>query len=233
MLSVLAFGFLLGVRHALDADHLAAVATLTSRSTTLRRAVRHGLAWGIGHTVTLFVAGMVVLFVTDTVPREFARWLELAVGAMLIGLGGDLLVRIWRDRVHFHRHAHGDGTDHFHAHSHRGEPRGRHDPRFHRHAHASMLPLRALLVGMMHGMAGSAALMLLTLQALRSPWLGLIYIALFGLGSLLGMGLFSALIAVPLGAARRLTGVYNTLQAAIGAGTMVLGIVIIAEFAPV
>ena len=104
---------------------------------------------------------------------------------MLIGLGAHVLWRLWRDRVHFHRHGHGDGTVHIHAHSHAGEtlPHARAP-----HAHAHGFRWRTLLVGLMHGMAGSAALLVLAVSQASSPAVGLGYVALFGIGSMIGMG---------------------------------------------
>jgi len=159
---------------------------------------------------------------------------------MLVGLGLDVLRRLLRDRVHFHSHQHGPQARHFHAHSHAGEPRSGHDPTRHRHDHARPfaqtvsrwlgdMPLRALFIGLMHGMAGSAALILLTLESIDSPWTGLAYMALFGVGSMLGMGLLSVVIAVPLRrSARGLTWFHNGLQAVIGSATVVLGVGIVA-----
>jgi sulfite exporter TauE/SafE len=221
--SILALGFLLGLRHATDADHVAAVATLATRSRSLAHTVAQGIAWGTGHTLTLMLFGGAVLVLGMVVPEHAARGLELAVGVMLVALGADALYRLRRERVHFHAHRHADGVAHFHAHSHRGESVP-HDPARHEHRHPHGFPARALLVGMVHGMAGSAALILLSLETLRSPAWGLLYIAVFGLGSILGMALLSAAIAVPLRlTSRRLGRAYHGLSAAIGLATMVLG----------
>jgi len=149
---------------------------------------------------------------------------EFAVGIMLLVLGADVLRRIVKERIHFHVHSHGADKKHFHAHSHKGEQPGAHSEHGHKHSHARRFPIRALLVGLMHGMAGSAALIILTLQTLSSPWLGLVYIAIFGVGSIVGMGLFSFVIAIPLRAASHMTWAYNGLQAVIGTATMALGI---------
>ena len=135
--------------------------------------------------------------------------------------------RLRRERVHFHAHRHADGVAHFHAHSHRGEGVA-HDPTRHDHRHPRGFPGRALLVGMVHGMAGSAALILLSLEALRSPVWGFAYIAIFGLGSILGMALLSAAIAVPLRlTSRHLTRAYGGLSTAVGVATVMLGCYIV------
>ncbi len=220
MLSLMLFGFLIGMKHALEGDHIAAVAALAADGGSFRHTLKQGVAWGLGHTLTLFAFGALVIVLDASLPERFADWLEFTVGAMLVLLGLDLLRRVVRDRIHFHSHGHGGGDVHLHAHSHRGEA-GHHE---HRHRHTSGVPLRALIIGLMHGMAGSAALLLLTAATTQSPWLGLLYIALFGLGSMAGMAAFSVVIAVPLRAsARGMTWMHNGLQAVLGATTIVLG----------
>ncbi|MEM7208110.1 MAG: urease accessory protein [Pseudomonadota bacterium] len=226
-LSVLLIGFALGMRHALDADHLVAVATLAGRASSPWQAVRHGAVWGLGHTLTLCLFGAVILSLGSAIPDHVAIALELCVALMLIVLGLDLLRRIFRDRVHFHAHTHGDdqaaATRHFHAHSHAGE--GAHVASDHRHEHPEGIPRRALLVGIMHGMAGSAALIFLALDASASVWHGMLYIALFGVGSIIGMASLSLIIALPMRfAARSATGLYNGLQAVIALSSVSIGV---------
>jgi len=227
MIPILLLGFLLGMRHAIEADHIAAVATLVSRNNSIRKGIQQGVAWGVGHTLTLFLFGSIVLFAANIVPENFVNKIELAVGVMLIILGGDVLRRIITERVHFHTHSHnqpdGNANTHFHAHSHKGEKKLEHDANHHNHVHPQGFPVRALLIGLMHGMAGSAALILLTLQTLSSPWLGLVYIAIFGIGSIAGMALFSLVIVIPLRATRHMTWLYNGLQGVIGTLTIGLG----------
>jgi ABC-type nickel/cobalt efflux system permease component RcnA len=227
MLGVLFLGLLLGMQHALEADHLAAVASLASGNRSRRSIVRHGAVWGLGHMLTLSVfAGAVVLSERAVSPR-LAEWLEFAVGVTLILLGASVLYRIVRERVHFHIHRHGGGEVHLHAHSHAGDP-APHTVSPHDHVHPGAFPLRSLVVGMMHGMAGSAALVVVAATALNSTLEGLVYVFLFGLGSVAGMALLSAVIAVPLSlTARLLTWANRGLQGAIGLATMVLGGVIL------
>ena len=222
MTSILLIGFLLGMRHAIESDHVAAVASLAARRPTLRHAVLQGVVWGLGHTVTLFVACSAVLFLDRLMPERAAEGIEVAVGVMLLLLGLDVLHRLWRERIHFHLHRHGDGTVHLHAHSHPGETR--HDPRHHRHEHPEGFPLRALCIGMLHGLAGSAALLLLTVEGSSSPLTGLVYVALFGIGSIAGMALLSVVIAVPLHwSAQSITWLHNSLQGAVGVLTITVG----------
>ena len=222
-LSVLMIGFLLGIRHATDADHLAAVATLATRHYSLAQSMKHGVAWGIGHSVTLLLVGGIVLALGTTIPQHVALVLELVVGSMLILLGADVLRRLVRQRVHVHIHSHGTGVRHVHAHGHGGA--GLHRDLPHQHAHSGGLPLRALLVGMTHGMAGSAALVVLSLGAVHSWTAGLMFVALFGVGSIVGMASLSVAIAIPLRlTAPHLRGLYNGLTALIGTVSCVLGI---------
>jgi ABC-type nickel/cobalt efflux system permease component RcnA len=227
MFSVLILGLLLGLQHALDADHLAAVASLSTRGGSLGDAARQGAAWGLGHSLTLLLVGGSVLLLGATLGPTLALALESAVGLMLVLLGGDVLRQLWRRRVHFHVHAHGRET-HFHAHSHAvGDDHAR-DP--HRHAHARRVPLRALLVGIVHGMAGSAALIVLTLGSAGSIWQGLAYIAVFGFGSIVGMTALAVVITLPLRwSARSLTWAHNGLTALFGLLTLSLGALLLEQ----
>ncbi len=224
--SILLLGFLIGMQHALEVDHVAAVATLASQSTSARRTFGLGAAWGLGHSVPLLLLGAGVLLMDLALPAGLGRWLDVAVGGMLVVLGADVLLRLARGGIHWHVHRHGGGVTHLHAHAHTGGTAhdSRHHDHPHAHRHALRLTLRALLVGMMHGLAGSGALILLTLASLHSVALGLSYIALFALGSLAGMALLTAVIALPLRyASRRLGLVHAGLQAAIGLGTVAVG----------
>jgi len=223
--SILLLGFLMGVRHALEADHLAAVASLATRSRSTGSILLQGTAWGLGHTITLLLLGGACLLVGAVIPDALAHALELGVGLMLLLLGGQVFWRLRRQRVHVHLHRHADGTAHLHAHSHPpGQPHRQAGHDHDGHAHPRRLPRRALLVGMVHGMAGSAALLLVTLTAVASPWVGLAHVALFGAGSILGMAVLSAIIAVPLRvSARMLSAVPVGAEAVIGCATLLIG----------
>ncbi|RDH87855.1 MAG: urease accessory protein [endosymbiont of Escarpia spicata] len=225
MLGVLLLGFLIGLQHAMEADHVAAVASLATQNRTLAQTARQGVVWGLGHTLTLFLFAGVVLVFDLIMPESLARTLELAVGVMLILLGVDVLRRLKSERVHFHAHSHGELT-HFHAHSHQGG--GVHDADLHLHKHSERFPLRALFVGMMHGMAGSAALILLALETVVSPLEGLLYILVFGFGSIAGMGLLALVIGLPLRfSSRSLTWAHNGLKGVVGFLTVGLGAAVI------
>jgi high-affinity nickel permease len=222
MLSLLFIGFLIGMRHALEADHVAAVATLATTTDSLKSAVKQGAVWGLGHTIALFLFGSIVILTDIVMPETMALGLEFIVGIMLLVLGIDVIRKMIRDKVHFHTHQHGKNKQHFHAHKHKNETL--HDPKQHQHKHSSKFPRKALFIGLMHGMAGSAALILLTLQTVTSPLTGLMYILLFGIGSIIGMAALSVVIAIPLRhSAKGLTWLHNGLQGVIGLATIVLG----------
>lgn len=222
MFAILGLGFLLGMQHALEVDHIAAVSTIAARRSGVGDIIKHGLTWGLGHTLTLFLFAGIALVIGQSIPEQIAEPLEGAVGFMLVALGGHLLWRLWRDRVHVHVHQHGDGVRHLHLHSH--ADRLSHDaPSAHRHEHG--FRWRTLLVGLMHGMAGSAALLVLAVSQAPSPAQGLLYVALFGLGSMVGMGALSAVIAVPVViSARSLTTANRLLQGAVGILTIAIGL---------
>jgi hypothetical protein len=222
MISILFLGFLTGLQHVLEADHLAAVASLATRSRGLAQAARQGVAWGLGHTLTLLVFGGAMLLMDQLVPEQLAAVLEMAAGIMLVVLGTGVLRKLWRERVHLHAHQHGP-VAHCHAHSHLPGIPHTADP--HRHGHPARLPARALLVGMVHGLAGSAALILLALQTVHDAWLGLLYILIFGAGSIAGMALLTAAISLPLGwSAHSLTWAHNGLKASVGLLTFGIGL---------
>jgi ABC-type nickel/cobalt efflux system permease component RcnA len=229
MLGIIGLGFLLGMQHALEADHVAAVSSIAARRDNVADIVKHGLTWGLGHTLTLFAFAGAALALGQAIPDNLARPIETAVGIMLVGLGGHVLWRLWRDRVHFHKHRHDDGTVHVHAHSHAGETMA-HARAPHSHGHG--FRWRTLLVGLMHGMAGSAALLVLTVSQAPSVAVGLGYVALFGIGSMIGMGALSTVIAVPLAlSARWLTWANQGLQGAVGLITVAIGLRTIFETA--
>ena len=227
LLSVLGLGLLVGMQHAFEADHMAAVSSIVSRRQGVRSISWHGAVWGLGHTLTLFVVAGSCILLKTSLDAAIAEKLELAVGVMLVGLGGHVLWRLWRDRVHIGAHKHADGVLHLHVHSHRDD-HAPHKKSAHAHEHPCGMPWRTLLVGSMHGMAGSAALVVLAASHIESAWWGLVYILLFGIGSILGMGLLSAAIALPLTyTARSLTVGNRALQGAIGLATIAVGLRIV------
>jgi ABC-type nickel/cobalt efflux system permease component RcnA len=172
----------------------------------------------------LFIFSSIVLILDAVVSAQLALTLEFFVGCMLVLMGGSIIKNIVKKRIHLHMHNHLDGTTHLHFHSHVQ------DNVEHQHTHTQQFSIRALLVGMMHGMAGSAALIVLTLDSVTSIETRLVYIFLFGVGSVIGMALLSLLMIIPLRhseyAANR---TYQSLQVFIGLVTLFLGMVIMYE----
>ena len=229
MTSILFLGLLLGMQHALEADHVAAVSSLCTGTRSVRRIAAHGAVWGLGHSLTLFCFAGAAVFLDLRFGETLGQGLECIVGVMLILLGSHVLFRLWRNRLHFHSHRHADGRTHFHVHSHLGD-NANHDPDRHVHSHESGLPVRTLLVGMVHGLAGSTALVILTASTVQDPVMGLLYVALFGLGSIAGMTLLSSLLAVPLAwTAQAFTWAHRSLQAGVGLATLALGALLLVE----
>jgi hypothetical protein len=192
ILSLLGLGFVLGLKHALDADHLAAVSTIATEKRSLLGSSLIGMWWGIGHTISLLIAGSLVLLLHLQIGPRTEEALEFCVGIMLIVLGANALRKLRHGgKVHMHPHEH-DG--HWHVHPHVHEKETRDAPHTH---HGLKLGARPLLIGMVHGMAGSAALTLLVLATISSALVGFLYIAIFGAGSIGGMAMMSTLFALP------------------------------------
>ncbi|MGH9803023.1 MAG: nickel/cobalt transporter, partial [Blastocatellia bacterium] len=191
-MAILGLGLVIGLRHALDTDHLAAVSTIVSEQKNLFSSLLIGGLWGIGHTVSLLIAGVAVIFLNLKIGK-YEKQLEFCVALMLIGLGLNVLVKLARGgKIHFHEHKHG-GLQHVHPHLHDGKP----EPGPHTH-HGLQLSLRPLVIGLVHGLAGSAALMLGVLSTIKSTPLAFGYIIIFGIGSIGGMMVMSLILSLPL-----------------------------------
>ena len=218
MLAVLGLGFFLGLRHALDADHIAAVGAMVSERPGWRTALRTGLLWGLGHSAALFIAGLLVIGLHLVIPETLARALEAAVALMVLLLGGTALARALRSRTDWHSHYHAHGWR-VHRHLHFHEATDGHDPH-----HIARVGLKPLFVGTLHGLAGSAALTLLVLAQIASPTTGLAYLALFGVGSIGGMALMSVAISLPFAATAARPGLNRAIRIAAGALSLAFGL---------
>ena len=216
LLTTLVLGFALGIKHALDADHVVAVSTIVSQYRNPLRATLVGIFWGIGHTTTLLLVGIAVIVFKLVIPNQLALSMEFLVGAVLFTLGVQILWKYLPKKKHTHVHDHGQEIhEHFHVHEEGEENIHRHTPRQH----------RSLLLGMIHGLAGSAALMLLVLSAIQSPVEGVIYILVFGVGSIIGMMIISTLIGLPFAlSSQRFASVNHTIRFMAGALSTLLGI---------
>ena len=222
-LGLLGFGFVLGLRHALDVDHLAAVSTIVSQRRSLWSSSLVGVVWGLGHTAALLAMAVLVIGLHTEIPPRVGTALELGVAAMLVGLGVNLLRTLWRGgRLHLHGHEHG-GREHVHLHVHAtaSEPGAAH------HHHPVLAARRPFLVGLVHGLAGSAALMLAVVATIPSAPIALAYVGVFGCGSIGGMIAMSALLGMPLVlAADRFARAESVLRTCAGLGSIAVGIAV-------
>ena len=207
-------GSLLGMRHALEPDHLTAVSTLVSEGHDTRRAALMGVCWGVGHTVSLIVVGAALMVLRAEMPAVASDVFELFVALMLIGLGARAIVIAARQGpagpVHVHTHG-------GHVHAHQGVPA-------HVHIGTWTLARRPLLVGAVHGLAGSGALTALVLTTLPTTTARIAYILLFGIGSTLGMAALSGLLGWPLARAGSNRAVARGISFAVGLVSIVLGL---------
>ena len=214
LLAVLSLGLVFGLKHATEVDHVVAISTIVSRHKNVFRSAFVGALWGAGHTASLLIVAVIVLSLRIAIPESVSGWLEFGVALMIIGLGVSALWRATRanSEVHVHQHSH-DGLSHTHVHFHEHE--SKHNPKSPAaHSHTvSRLGWKPVLVGMMHGLAGSGALTLLVLTQISSPLIGFLYVATFGFGSIVGMLLMSGLIGLPFAfTSGRLTHVHQGLQ---------------------
>jgi hypothetical protein len=216
LLPVLALGFLLGMRHATDADHVVAIGAIVSRERSLRGAARLGAVWGVGHTLTILLVGGAIILLEIVVPPRLGLTLELTVAAMLIVLGGlNLRQGAWRANApHGHPHLHADLAE------------ALLDRRL--GARAAAGALRPLLIGVVHGLAGSAAVALLVLGTLRDPRWAAAYLLVFGGGTVIGMTMITVALALPLAAAaRRFADVNRYLAVSAGLLSVAFGLFLV------
>ncbi len=206
--SILGLGLLLGMKHAFDADHIAAVAAMPSKKSSFA-----GMFWGFGHTISLLIVGLIVLVYKIPIPEYVSLSLEFIVSIMLVILGINVLYKIRTEKIHAHKHKHGNHK-HLHFHSHKLTKN-------HGHNHIK----NPLIVGLVHGLAGSAALTLLVLTTIDSIILGLFYILLFGAGSIIGMTLISSIISLPFKLIpNRLTKTRKLLRVSAGSLSILIGL---------
>jgi ABC-type nickel/cobalt efflux system permease component RcnA len=223
--SLLAVGLLFGLKHALDADHVAAVASIASERRSILSSTLVGAWWGVGHAAALLTAGALVILFRVQISERVAATLELCVAATLILVGVNTLWTLTRsNQVHVHAHRHG-GRVHVHPHAHE-RPHEHRAAAADRH-HGVPGQARPFLVGVVHGFAGSAALMLLVASTIPSPLLGFAYVGAFGIGSIGGMIAMSALVGLPATlTARRYNRANVALRTAAGAFSVCFGLVV-------
>jgi len=223
LLAALVLGILLGSKHSLDPDHVVAVSTIVSEYKNPLRSFWVGISWGLGHTTTLLIIGIVIIALRLTIPERIALLFEFAVGVMLVGLGIQVIYSFRKKKVHQPAHGHEEEA-HQHFHSHSKSPE--HVPEHH-NTHGIGKPFlrkKSYVIGLVHGVAGSAALTLLVLASIESPVAGLAYILLFGLGSVLSMGIMTVRIGLPFViSASRLRNLKRAIQFAVGSLSILFG----------
>jgi High-affinity nickel-transport protein len=201
LFSILALGFFLGMRHATDSDHVVAVTTIVAQQRKVAGAALTGIFWGIGHSLTLLIVGTAIIVFGVVIPERLGMSLEFCVALMLVLLGFLNLRRLRR------------GWNEAHEHSHR---------------HGFYFGFRPVLVGVVHGLAGSAAVALLVLPMIRNPLWALFYLLIFGGGTIAGMTLITAIIAVPITySANRFQSLNRYISAAAGAFSLVFGLFLV------
>jgi len=223
LFAALILGIVLGLRHALDPDHVVAVSTIVSEYRNPLRSFWVGVSWGLGHTTTLFIIGIIIIALRLAIPERLALFLEFAVGIMLVGLGVQVIYNLQKKRLHQHAHGHEEDA-HIHLHSHAENPA--HSPEHHggRGVGKPFFRKKSYFIGTVHGLAGSAALTLLVLASIDSPLAGMGYILLFGLGSVLSMGIVTIFISFPfVFSANRLPNLNRYIQLSVGAFSIIFG----------
>ena len=244
LVSIMVLGFFLGMRHATDPDHVIAVTTIVSRQRNVRYAALIGLLWGLGHTITIFIVGSAIILFGLVIPPRIGLTMELSVGLMLILLGILSLSGItrWitesftplRSGQDTHSHGHGD---YIHSHE-QGHMTGKHGysedatpVSWMDRTLGSMdfyQVLRPLVVGVVHGLAGSAAIALLVLTTIRVPGWAVLYLLVFGIGTVGGMMLITAAIAVPFTfSENRFARLHRGLGLASGLVSLIFGLFIV------
>lgn len=189
---ILAMGFVLGIKHALEPDHVIAVSTIASQSKKIWRSSLAGLYWGIGHTLTLFIIGFVFIWMKSEISEFWAKSLEFLVGVMLVYLG--LSTLFFRKKTHRHKLI--ERTTY----------------------------LKSLLIGFVHGLAGSAAMVILTMSTMNDAWQGAMYILIFGVGTSIGMLLFTTVLSIPFVTSRKSIRLNRSLIGLTGVVSTVFGI---------
>ncbi len=231
--AILAIGMLLGLKHATDADHVVAVATFATEHGNVWRGMWVGASWGLGHTTPLLALGIVILLVKEALLDRYeavAPVLEFGVGIMLVFLGAQVFYNLRRGMLHAHAHQHG-GHAHVHVHAtHRegsepGNGNGLHEvlrPQFR---------LKSYAIGIVHGLAGSAAVMLVLLPQIEVFWVGLGYLLVFGVGTIASMALITIALGVPFALTTGARQWQRGIAGVAGAASLLFGLALMAEIA--
>jgi sulfite exporter TauE/SafE len=237
-LVALSLGLLLGLRHATDADHVVAISTIVSEYRNAWRGIWVGASWGLGHTTPLLVVGTAVLFLKGTVAEQyekFSPYLEFGVGIMLVFLGVQVFWTLRRHRFHLHEHLEEENPHvHLHGHQTETEPVEEANHRFFRPG-KPFFRLKSYLIGVVHGLAGSAAVMLVVLATdeVTSFWVGIFYILIFGVGTIISMSALTLLMGIPFAVSGQFQRLNAVIAGVAGTGSIVFGVFLMYRLAVV
>jgi cytochrome c biogenesis protein CcdA len=205
LLSILTLGLVLGIKHAMEPDHVIAVSTIVCQSKKIWRSSLAGIFWGIGHTLTLLLFGMTLILIKKEISEEWSMSLEFFVGIILVyfGISAILSLKKTHEHSHFQHHLDTDNP----IHTYKGIPY-----------------VKSLFIGIIHGLAGSTAMVLLTMSTVKNAWQGFLYILFFGAGTVLGMLCFTTLIGIPFTLSARKIRIQKALIQITGLISIVFGI---------
>ena len=231
----LTLGFLLGLKHATDADHVVAVSTIASENRTAWRGIWVGASWGLGHSTPLLVLGVIILLLKDAVLDQYegvAPILEFGVAIMLVFLGAQVFWNLRRGRLHVHEHTH-DEAHHLHIHTtHESDtdagvaaPHGFFRPG------RPFFRVKSYLIGIVHGLAGSAAVMLVLLPEIELFWVGVGYLLLFGVGTMLSMAAVTLVLGIPFAIGGRFERMNRTVAGVAGTASLIFGGALMSDIA--
>ncbi|HCV27533.1 MAG TPA: sulfite exporter TauE/SafE family protein [Dehalococcoidia bacterium] len=229
-------GLVLGLRHATDADHVVAVSTIVAAEGKALRSAWIGASWGLGHSTPLLLVGTVILLLRGAVLSAYeqvAPFFEFGVAVMLVFLGVQVLWRLRRGQLHLHQHLGGE-SPHVHVHSHDETATSHHASATPHHRNRSLTSWfrpKSYAVGIVHGLAGSAAVMLLLLPEASSVGAGVAYLLLFGLGTIVSMMAITLIFSVPLAFSVRFENVNRWVAVVSGVSSVLIGGMLMSDVA--
>jgi ABC-type nickel/cobalt efflux system permease component RcnA len=235
-ITAIVLGLVLGLRHATDADHVVAVSTIVAAEGKAFRSAWIGASWGLGHSTPLLIAGTLILFLRDSVLsayEQIAPYFEFGVAVMLVGLGLQVLWRLKQGRLHLHQHFEGE-KPHVHVHSH-DKTSTKHDssstPHSRMRSYTTLFRPKSFVIGIVHGLAGTAAVMLLLLPEASSIAVGFVYLALFGVGTIVSMMAITLVFSIPLAFSVRFTHVNTGIATLAGIMSVLVGGLLMSDVA--
>ena len=231
-LAAVTLGFLLGLKHATDADHVVAVSAIVSEYRNAWRGIWVGASWGLGHTTPLLGLGIVILVFKEVVLDHYetvAPLFEFGVGTMLVFLGAQVFWNLRRGRLHLHEHSHDSPHLHIHATHEAATDIQAENPHGLFHFGRPFFRMKSFTIGVVHGLAGSAAVMLVLLPSLSGIWVGVGYLVLFGAGTMLSMAAVTLLLGVPFAFASGFRRTSSMISGAAGVASIVFGAALMSD----